>query len=756
MRALSYVEIETQPWLDGSPPGDPVVWRFAKPAAYLPRSIDAVASIVDIAFTPAVISLGENLGQRAKLVVSLRDHPHRFASDSYDAGTFWGKWRARFGTRLRGLPLRWITGTLGQALEDMETWHFVIDSTDGPTPDGVYTIIAQDVLKLASGDRALLPRPNDGLLTGSLTNVATSATLGPSGIGNAQYAASGYVNIAGKEVCAFTRSGDALTLTRATTIPGFNFETEVVAHAAGARVQQCYPFISEDAADILYALFTSGAGIPADQIDLPTWQDETAQFLGTIYTTLICEPTGVDLLASEILQQAALSTWGDAKAQLLRLRALRNVAPDAIAITEREFLGASLRTQEQPNARISEVLTYYGLRNPLKPITQADNYRSALLGIDLASQSVYGGLVNKTIFSRWIPFGGGVVANRLNNLLLGRFSDPPRRITFDLYRYGLRTPEPGGAYQVGWRANQDIAGAPVLSAFQITRLGIAEDKYAVEAEELLVTEIDEDFLSQRTIIIDSNINNINLRTLHDSIYPEITGADLGSPAVSVLCIVQTGITVGSTSTGTPALEVGSWPFLPPITLRALGTIEGCAGAAGRGANAPASPGVTPTDTGQPGSAGGTALHTAVTLTLEGTGNIWGGGGGGGGGGATARLFVGVQSYGGGGGGGGAGSQPGPGGLGGSGVGGGPGGSGAPGSAAAGGAAGASGLTAPAGYGGDGGGPGLPGSAGTAGFTASPTFQGSAAGSGGAAGPAIDGSSHVTDGSTADIRGPMIN
>ena len=55
-----------------------VTLRFAKAATYLDESgIDAIPSIIDARYEPAELSLGEpSLGVRAKLSVTLSDHPY--------------------------------------------------------------------------------------------------------------------------------------------------------------------------------------------------------------------------------------------------------------------------------------------------------------------------------------------------------------------------------------------------------------------------------------------------------------------------------------------------------------------------------------------------------------------------------------------------------------------------------------------------------------------------------------------------------
>jgi hypothetical protein len=115
-RVLEYIELETRPWVDtDSPPAADVVWRFTKPTEATPKNIDAIPSIASIAFTPATISLGENLGTRASLSITFADHKHIFNGEPFDQGTFWAKWRGRFGQRLRGKPVRCLGSSTSPA-----------------------------------------------------------------------------------------------------------------------------------------------------------------------------------------------------------------------------------------------------------------------------------------------------------------------------------------------------------------------------------------------------------------------------------------------------------------------------------------------------------------------------------------------------------------------------------------------------------------------------------------------------------------
>lgn len=731
-KTLTYVEIDIPSFSQNSPPDSPPLmqtFRFATDAIYLPITIDAIPSVVDVKIDPATISLGEDIGTRATVTATFRDHRHIFNGEAFSSGTFWGKFRGRYGVKLRGYPLRVIVGAVGQAIADMETRHFVIESTDGPSNKGEYRIIAKDVLKFADGDRAQAPILSNGFLNADITNVATTATLSPAGIGNAEYPASGLVAIGGSEVCSFTRATDTLTLTRAQK------NTVASSHNAQDRVQLVLAYTAQDAAVIIYDLLVTYAAVPASYITLANWQAETATFLNTVYTSVIAEPTSVATLVSELIEQVGLAVWWDDISQQIKLQVLRPIASTADIFDGATYLADSLAVTEQPEKRLSQVYTYFAKISPLVNEDQINNYRSTSFVRDTAAELAYGTPVIKKIFSRWIPNGGRAVADSIGNVLLARFRDPPRRVAFDLLRGSISTPLLGVGYQIGGWQFQDVTGSAAMVPAQITRMNPRADIFEIEAEEISATSFGVASPGEHQVIIDANILNVNLRTMHDSIY----GAPVSGNVV--ICTINTGVIVGSTATATPAFEVGTWPAGVTVNLVVFGRIEGRGGAGGTGSG-------SVTGAGLAGGNAGTALRTRQTILLTSSGQIWGGGGGGGGSGSIGNIG-GTPLTGGSGGGGGTGKNPGGGGGPGGGINAGV--SGNAGTTEHGGTGGGGGN----GAGGTGGGPGLVGGTGADGNAPIHTVGGV----GGAAGKSIDGISFVTFSGTSpsgDIRGPQVN
>lgn len=684
--------------------------RFAVATEGLPSDIDCfpfIASHDKIQYTPGTIALGESLGTRASLSVTFGDakHPDTGAAGDpylsergYDAiarGSFWGKFRARHRS-LRGRECRLLQGFAGQALADMEIRRFTIDSTDGPSPQGAFTVTAKDLFKQLDDDRAQAPRLSNGYLAADITDVATSAALLPSGIG-AEYPASGLLNIGGNEVVSFTRTGDNLTISRGQK------NTVAKSHKAQDRCQLVLSF-SADVATIIKTLAVDYGGIDPARIPFTEWTDEVNTFLASIYTTDICEPTGVATLINELIQQAALAVWPDDLNNEIRLRVLRAVPTATATFTMENVREGTLKVREQPQKRVSRVTIYYARIDPTKPLSNLDNYRSTASDVDDEAEADYGSVALKTIMSRWIPEGGRAVALTLAGKILGRFRDPPRHLSFGTMRLSQSDIVLGAGYRMEHINLQDATGAPEALPFEVTSLQARPEGFAAEGEEMLWNAPAAD-ATDHQIIIEVNSFNLNVRSLHDALFGAPVEGDV------ITCTILAGVIVGSHSRSLPAIDIGSWPAGIVPNLVVLGRAQGAGGYGGSGLVA-----------GDPvGGDGGAALKVRVPINLtDASGQIWGGGGGGSGN-QTANL----------GGGGGAGTDAGGGGAGASGY------AGQAGTATSGGGGAATGFFSA----GNGGGPGLAGTGGTP----------------GAAGAAIDGISYVTTlGSPGDRRGGQIN
>lgn len=973
--------------------------RFAQPASYLPRSIDALPNIESVEHTPAVIGLGDNLGERASLKVEFLDSPHSDAGPGYDPyidersynpwdqGTHWGKFRARY-PYIQGSDCRLIRGDHTTSLASMETRHFVVESMEGPDMEGRFSIIAKDPLKKLDGSRAQSPLVNTGRLSVALNAVDEDvylADLLPAGVGDDEYAETGYICIGGNEVMRFTRGGndadtllllhfndtdndttptdsssfgrsvtaagnahveadeqelsidgsdgaaefdgtgdwflvadsndwsfagdftidcwvrhdDAIgavepycshgtnatnqywfgrtatgklqfyvessgvqlvTVTSATdvstttwthvavqrsgnqwilfidgvragfetaevTIPNYTstfriggdhdslsfdgyiaeFRVSQVArfnkfgfvtplciydndgdvffigergdhgttaseHDIGERVQQCTFYNGIDAALILADLIDTYGGIDPSLIPVEDWETETGAFLNAVYTAMIPEPTSVKQLVSEIIEQVGLIVWWSDDPAQVNMQVLRSVGSTADTIDENVILKDTLEFEDQPEKRASQVWTFFGQRNPTRPITEESNYRSAVATVDSETASQEATPAIKKIFSRWIALGGETAAEHLNDVLLARYRIAPRNFMFKLLTGGGFTAAPAIGYRLEASPLQDVLGDRDTIPIQVKSVKSHPEGETITAEEFQ-SSVPVGSLTTDVVTVPTSENNLNLEEIHDQTYPVAEAGD------TVICYINSNVVIGSDSPGSPSFEVGTFAAGVTVIIINNGRIVGCGGDSGRGGDGGdrigGEPGTSTEDgdNGQAGDDGGTAFYTRRTVSLV-ANEIWGGGGGGGGGGGAGYSSgsVGITAGGGGGGGGGAGRIQGTGSNGGNGgdpdgdsgnsgdnsetESGGQGGTGGDSTGAAGGG----------GNGGDGGNAGQDGDDGQDGDG----NRGGNGGNGGDAGAAIDGNSHVTLGSwngssfTAgatgdeDIRGSQIN
>lgn len=697
-----------------------------------------IPSVSSIAVTPAVLHPGVDIGQRESVRVVFADHPHSDAGldkylfertfNPFDQGTFWGKLRAR-NPSLEGYAFRLLRGQYGQDLSQMTTYTYVIDSIIGQADS--LTLVAKDVLILADQKKAQAPRISNGVLAFGLAAAGTEITLSPAGVGNAEYPVTGKISIGGKEICDFTRSSDVMTLTRAQN------GTEAEEHDPDDIVQLVLVYAAAQPADIIADLLINYTpGINASWINTAEWDIEVDQYIGRLYSGVIAEPTSVIELLNELIEQVGLAFWWDAIHLQLRLQSLRPVAATARLYSDDHVIESTFKVVEQPQRRVSEVWTYYGQRNPLEALDEANNYKAAIASIDPNAAMDYPQSAIKKIFSRWISGNNRPAASRLNAMLLSRYRDPPRMLSFELFESIEEVPALGGALRVINTVLQDDTGETLAIPAQVTSLEVRDDRFIIDAQESIFVQQPLDPGDPggggpgnvRLIFIDDDSFNLNIRTIHDEIYFPPQSGD------QIRCLVSAGATVGSNNASIPALDVGSWPVGVVLELVIYGRIQGKGGNGG-------SLNFTPNTT-QNGGPGGTALYTRFGLAVQNLGQIYGGGGGGG----TSGFLVGFGEAAGGGGGGGSGFTPG--------VGAqnvhsdtyGP--NGQNGSKEAG---GAGGYEPPVAQGGAGGNPGQPGAAGA-------TIPGefTPAGSGGAAGLAVDGEAYISWTSLGTIAGSRTN
>ncbi|MBC7282577.1 hypothetical protein [Hoeflea sp.] len=429
--------------------------RFSKNQSGLPRGQAIYPALSNVTTRAGRVNLSgidpkrSPLGQRARITVTLQDFTDAEAYiDKYqaerisgaaqssgigyrpkDRGTFFAKLKKRWPYYL-GKPLRVLEGYEGDALASMRTRSYVITEWSGPNAAGKVTITAKDVLDLADNNKAQAPVASRGKLLADISASATTLTLTPSGIGS-EYSASGYVAI-GREVMAFTRSSDTLTVTRA------QFDTTASAHSTSDVVQECLIYTKQRADVIIADLLTTYAGIDPAFIDTAAWFAESERWLGGIvFGAIITKPEGVAGLIGEICQHGIM-VWWDEVAQEIRFKLNRPLDLDEVFLQvtdDRNIIEGTADIEDAVDERASQVHFWHGIIDPTGSVTDGSNFKKLVIGSDLTLEGddFYGESRIKEIFSRWFGTSGDdATASVIVDRLIARYKFVPENFTCDL------------------------------------------------------------------------------------------------------------------------------------------------------------------------------------------------------------------------------------------------------------------------------------------------------------------------------------
>lgn len=300
---------------------------------------------------------------------------------------------------------------------------YIQEKWTGPDSNGNFSIVAKDVLKLIDDDRAQVPAANTGRLLLDLSRNETTAQLTPTGVGDAEYPASGTVRI-NDEFATFTRAGDVLTFTERAS------DNTILSDHNGDDTVQLVERIDQVRVDeILRYLIQDIAGVNAEFIPIADWNSEFDQWRSlAIFSALISIPTGVRTLVQELIQQSLIDLWWDEVAQEIKLRPMhpeRTAPPTIDDVTN--IVEGSFKIREKPEDRLTNVVVWYDRFNPAVELTERTNFRKSVTSVDADAESAknFDDSRNLTVFSRWFTSGNEADALTLASRMLALYRKVP-------------------------------------------------------------------------------------------------------------------------------------------------------------------------------------------------------------------------------------------------------------------------------------------------------------------------------------------
>lgn len=516
-----------------------ILWiNFCSNQASIPRDAYYHPFIRKVKVTPGAINPGgasrilSSLGRRAVIDVDFIDAPspdrvvdpyqaERISGgaqadgvgyDPFERGTFWSKWRARNPFYL-GRPIRRISGYLVDGLiEDSITETFFITGFSGPAAGGSVRITGKDILSQISNEKAVAPALSSGKLVAGIDDNATSVTLTPTGIGDEEYTASGIATM-GDETVTFTRSGDTFTIVRGQR------GTTPDSHDSGTLFQVGLEFTSQRPDDIQYTLLSEYGGIAGEYLDTAGWEAEVDDHLQRLYSRTITSPTGIAKLISELSENVGYNTWWDQRTNLLKMRAWRAAEDETIYELDRSrhFVKDSVTITDLHDQRVSDVVVWYGVRDPNGDLTDTKNYLAAeaAIDVDVSSAAQNGAKSIRHIFGKWIPATGGAIALELAQRVLAMYKQVPQEVKFSLDAKD-RDIWVGSFARLRWRNVVDDAGEVRPFNVQVIRANEASPGHRLSYT--AHSYVAEAFVnpSEKLVIISGTENyNLNLRDVYD-------------------------------------------------------------------------------------------------------------------------------------------------------------------------------------------------------------------------------------------------
>ena len=104
--------------------------------------------------------------------------------------------------------------------------------------------------------------------------------------------------------------------------------------------------------------------------------------------TLLTEPIGVQTLLKELGDNAPHFLYFDERTQLINFTAVQAPPLNVNYINnEQNIMRDSLKVSDMPKSRLSDVLVYFGQRDPTKKMDEVNNYAQTYIRSDLASSS---------------------------------------------------------------------------------------------------------------------------------------------------------------------------------------------------------------------------------------------------------------------------------------------------------------------------------------------------------------------------------
>jgi len=592
--------------------------------------VDHFPFLEKVSTTEPKIDPGKSMGMRATASATLKDF---ISNDTFELTSAYADRRVEGSHVLKLLArnhyknrrARVIRGFNPDAYSEANCTieSYVIDSISYPSEQGSWSVKMIDELILTEEVKAKAPTVSEGELSAGITDVATTLSFTtPVAEEYGAVSATGHIAIE-KEIMSYT-----VATTTTMTIVRAQAGTTAKAHSALETIQKCLVFDNVNIIDIITTLITDHTRIPASFIPTADWATLKAGDLSSYnLTRYLFKPEDVKKLLNELIQIAGLSSYVDVINNEIKLIAVPDFANPVIDLVEGEhLLQGSVKVVDDYKKQVTRQAIWWDKFDATES-KEKKNYRkrfTAIDGIVEAPADIDNISEPKPLVSDWL--GNSVEDNQIGTGFaqrqINRFSQPPKRISFDLDQRYI------GNVAGGFMGLGSIF---TINTSRIKDGGLNNVTTTCQCVSMKSSSKDGQYNVTGLSYIASTPPNADLYITTDKtdylLTDELTDT---TEAREYVVVINAGVQLGSSTTANFGFSQGAFTNAgATLKLVILGQIYGAGGAGGTGGDAgPDTVSCAVAGVGS-GLSGGDAINLTTDAIIDnGFGIIYAGGGGG--------------------------------------------------------------------------------------------------------------------------------
>ena len=570
--------------------------------------------------SPAKVAPGESIGRRAGGSLTLADTKDTDVYVPYidrrtTNGTLFNKLLERH-PNFEGRSIEMLSGfdPLNFDLNNFIKREYIIDSVN--LNNGVLSVKFLDPLILTEDKKAKAPVASKGTNTVLINNVSSTITYTDAPAFH--YGASGNVTVRiDKEVIECTIASDFVLniVTRATG------GTEQKDHNVNATIQQCLSYDNVNVIDVIEDLINNYTKIESRFIgDYSALKTETANIT---LTAVISKPTAVVDLINELIVTGDLVMFYSETEQIIKIKQVKDASAGVISINEDDHIERdSLSTGRDVKSQHTR-FTVAWAPNDVTQTKDEENFSIVFQSVNLNQElDSAKGEVNekKTFFNRWLTGSNDdvLIGTSIAQVSIDRSDATPKTASYILdvesvFNTQLSDFDLGTIYNLSTSRVVNADGSNKSQTHQVLSMkDLGNMKYKIESRLFQ----DPSAGVNVGFTISENKENYDLSTEFSPI------------AGHYVVLIDTGVTIGSTSTLTPAFTTGAQAAGVTFEIINRGSILGKGGNGGDGGILIVSNPGNFNQAGTTGFDGGPAMSFTVDCVVStGAGAIWSGGGG---------------------------------------------------------------------------------------------------------------------------------